>query len=358
MKKILVILTAISISCFGVVAVDLKYYQPTEPIVYDTIPYMVYDQVFEDSYSEMFDMYRGRVPYNMKRAEFLLENAFYGGRLDYSTFCHDIDSIVNVIDRFIEINEFRKNQGGCSFAVYKYFTEPSILNGFSAMTYDFDDPVGETNFPVFFTSNLIRTHKGQCFSMPVLFKILCDELGGQSALALAPNHIYIKVIGDDGRWYNIELTNGGNFMRDIWLMESFNISTEAIRHGTFLCALSNKENIALMMMHLVRAYEHKYKSFDYFALRCIQAVLGDLPDFSDALVMKFITLQDLGYKFEARFGYNHKTPYSRELLSDFRGVMHHLDSLGYTQISPEETRARLEEGRRYMENLRNEQNHR
>ena len=50
----------------------------------------------------------------------------------------------------------------------------------------------------------MKTDSGQCTSLPIYYKILCDELGGQSALAMAPRHMYIKHIGDYGKLINIE----------------------------------------------------------------------------------------------------------------------------------------------------------
>lgn len=75
--------------------------------------------------------------------------------------------------------------------------------------------------------------------------------------------MYIKHIGEDGKWVNIELTNG-HFVRDEWIIQTDNISTEAIRNGVFLTALTNKENIALMITLLGKAYQQKYKSWDFF----------------------------------------------------------------------------------------------
>ncbi len=43
-----------------------------------------------------------------------------------------------------------------------------------------------------FVSTLIATGKGNCHSMPLLYKLIMDELGEKCWLALAPNHMYIK----------------------------------------------------------------------------------------------------------------------------------------------------------------------
>ena len=194
----------------------------------------------------------------------------------------------------------------------------------------------------------MKTHKGQCTSLPLLYKILCDELGGHSALALAPMHVYIKHIGEDGKWVNVELTHGG-FVRDIWMMGKMNISTEAIRNGIFLCALNKKETIAFMLMQLARAYQNKYQSYDYFVRRCTERVLHDLPNFCDALVLKFNSYQEEGFKFLDKYG-NTPTPYLDAHYLEFQKTMHRLDSLGYSQPTVEECNATIAEGIRFTEN--------
>lgn len=69
---------------------EIKYLSPSDSIRFDTIQYMVYDEHFEKSYKELAEMFDGVKPYNLKRAEFLVENAFYGGLLDYKRVFNNI----------------------------------------------------------------------------------------------------------------------------------------------------------------------------------------------------------------------------------------------------------------------------
>lgn len=159
---------------------------------------MIYDINFENSYKELCQIFDGEAPYCMKRAEYLIENAYYGGTISYQAFCKKIDVIVNRLKTFIDINNLNQYRTAPNYALYEYFTRSSPLNGYSPTYYDFDDPMGLNDFSVFFTSRVIDTHKGQCASMSLLYKILCDELGGHSRLAFGPMHLYIKHIGEDG----------------------------------------------------------------------------------------------------------------------------------------------------------------
>lgn len=319
---------------------DTVYYACKEDVSYDTIPYMVKDDAFFEGYNELREMLIGNKPCSLKRAEYIVEWAYSGGKVDYSEYCHDIDSVVYILKRFIEVNNLQKYKTSPNFALFEYFTKSSPMNGNKAFIYDFDDFTGRNDFRNLFITKVMNTHKGQCVSLPLYYKILCDELGGQSSLAFAPKHIYIKHIGEDGKWVNIELTNG-HFVRDEWMIQTMDISTEAIRNGVFLTALSEKENIALMMTQLGKAYQQKYNSCDYFPLRCAEEVLRVLPNFCDALVLKFCVHQQLGFAYNRKYG-NVRTPHADYNYSEFNRMRNTLDSLGYSQQTDAEYKQSVE----------------
>lgn len=313
---------------------DTIYYAQPKEVSYDAIPYMVKDQVFLEGLNELKMMLNGSKPYSLKRAEFIVEWAYSGGTMDYSKYCHDIDSVAFILRRFIEINKIQQYKTAPNFALFEYFTKPSMMNGNKAFSYDFNDFTGRKDFRQLFITKVMDTHTGQCTSLPLYYKILCDELGGQSALAFAPKHMYVKHIGEDGKWVNIELTNG-HFVRDEWIIQTNKISTEAIRNGVFLTALSDKENIAFMITQLGKAYQQKYESWDYFPLRCAEEVLKVLPNFCDALVLKFCVHQQFGFSYLNKYG-QVRSNYSDRNYAEFQRVTNTLDSLGYSQLTDEE----------------------
>lgn len=346
---ILVILLLLVVTKIAATPTDTIYYSCREELAYDTIPYMVNDQVFLDGLNELQTMLNGKKPYSLKRAEFIVEWAYSGGSMDYAKFCHNIDSVASILKCFIRANNIQQYKTAPNFALFEYFTKPSPMNGNKAFSYDFEDFTGKNDFRKQFVTKVMDSHTGQCTSFPLYYKILCDELGGQSSLAFAPRHVYIKHIGEDGTWVNIELTNG-HFVRDEWLIQTHQISTEAIRNGVFLTALSDKENIAFMITQLGKAYQQKYNSWDYFSLRCAEEVLKVLPHFCDALVMKFCVHQQLGYAYLNRYGQIH-TRYSDYNYSEFQRMMNTLDSLGYTQQTNEEYNQSVEKA---LNDIKNE----
>ncbi len=319
---------------------DTIYYKCQEEVSFDTIPYMIKDKAFLDGLNYLKMMLNGDRPYSLKRAEFTVENAYSGDTMDYLRFCNNIDSIVSILKSFINAKKIQQYKTAPNYALFEYFTKPNTMNGNKAFNYDFDDFTGKKDFKKLFITKVMETHTGQCTSLPLFYKILCDELGGQSSLAFAPKHMYVKHIGEDGKWVNIELTNG-HFVRDEWMIQTHNISTEAIRNGIFLTALSDKENVAFMITQLGKAYQQKYKSWDYFPLRCAEEVLKVLPNFCDALVLKYSVHQHLGNLYFNKYG-NIRSIYSDHNYSEYQSMIKMLDSLGYSQQTDEEYKQSVE----------------
>lgn len=92
--------------------------------------------------------------------------------------------------------------------------------------YNFDDYAGRENWNNMFVSRMMETKKGNCHSMPLLYKLIMDKLGEKCWLSLAPNHMYIKAWNKRASWYNIELTCA-DFPTDAWLTASGYIHLDA-----------------------------------------------------------------------------------------------------------------------------------
>lgn len=65
---------------------DTIYYACKEELSYDTIPYMVKDDAFLEGYNELREMLIGKEPCSLKRAEYIVEWAYSGGKMDYSKY--------------------------------------------------------------------------------------------------------------------------------------------------------------------------------------------------------------------------------------------------------------------------------
>lgn len=336
MKKVTIIFSIvlgwIFLSSLSVDKGTIKFYEIGEPIEFDTIPYMVNDTYFIQAYNEIIRMLENKDSLSFKRAEFLVEWAYLKGELNYENYCSDIDSVVQILRNFIFVNGLEKYNTAGNYALFQYFTKPSPLNNNMPFKYDFEDFTGTKDFSKLFITKVMKTHTGQCASLPMYYKVLSDELGAESFLALAPNHMYIKHLSENGKWVNIELTNG-HFATDAWMISSMDISAEAIKNRVYLDALDEKQTIAHMLCHLSVAYQRKY-GYDQFTLNCANIALKYFPHSLQALIIKYNTHQMLGIGYIKKYG---KVPsnYIHNNYTIFKTTEKFIDNLGYRELSTE-----------------------
>jgi hypothetical protein len=132
-------------------------------------------------------------------------------------------------------------------------------NNFRPYSYDFDNFLPDKDPTVGFVTKLLTTNKGNCNSLPWLYKILAEEVGASASLALAPIHCYIKHKDENGKWVNLELTSG-SFARDEWIMQESGVTVEQIKTGIYMNALTQKESIALVMASLAANYQFQFSA--------------------------------------------------------------------------------------------------
>lgn len=301
-------------------------------ISFDTIPYMVNDTYFIQAYDEITRMLEDKDSLSIKRAQFLIEWAYTEGELDYNKFCTHIDSVVLDLSAFIKLNGIQNYKTAGNFALFEYFTKSSPLNGNKAFKYDFKDFTGREDYRQLFVSKVMQTHTGQCTSLPMYYKILSDELGAESFIATAPNHMYVKHIDEYGRWVNIELTNG-HFATDAWMISSMDISAEAIKNRVYLEALDNKQTVCTILTSLSLAYERKY-GYDYFSLACVDKALEYYPQYIPALAVKFNVHQNIGQQYIEKYG-QVVSNYMDQNYKKFKDTQFLIENLGYRELSAE-----------------------
>lgn len=289
------------------------------------------DLYFNQAYDEIVNMLE-KDSLDFKRAVFLIEWAYLGGDLDYTKFCTKIDSVTIKLKEFIYINNLQQYKTAGNFALFEYFTKPSLLNENRPFIYDFEDFVGDNDYKQIFVTKLMETHKGQCRSLPLYYKILSEELKTEAFLALAPHHLYIKHLDENNRWVNIELTNG-HFSTDAYMISSMAISAEAIRNKIYLDALSMQESIAMLLTDLSQGYNKKY-GYDSFTLKCCNKTLEYFPHYISALFIKFNTLQAIGLKYIDIYGHS-PTPFIDANYKEFKDTQKTIEGFGYREITRE-----------------------
>ena len=177
----------------------------------------------------------------------------------------------------------------------------------------------------------MKTHSGNCHSLPFYYKILCEEIGSKASLALAPNHVYIKHQDEKGQWINVELTNGG-FPRDQWIIKEMAISVEAIKNGVYMSPLTPKQTIAFTMFDLACGYQFLFGKTD-FALHIINTALQYFPKCIPLLQLKANCIDDQIKKEQ-----NKAVPDSafiKTKIALYKNTIAKIDASGYKDMPPE-----------------------
>jgi hypothetical protein len=234
--------------------------------------------LYQSAFDEMMTMIKDEKPVDFKRAVFLTENAHYDNTLDYGKFCAEIDNHVEKIRNIIKSQpaDAQKFKTIGQWAIFVYMTAELPENDHKSFLYNFDNFLPTQNPTNGFVTKLLQTKKGNCVSLPYLFKIFANEIDVEAHLAFAPMHCYIKHKDEDGKWRNIELTNG-SLARDVWIMQTMGVTAEQITSGLYMRAISEKECIASSISDLLYSYNRKY-FLDFLTLPMIDCALIYFPN--------------------------------------------------------------------------------
>ncbi len=325
---------------------------------------------YNEAFEKLNNMLNDKSELSFKDAVFTVENAYMNNTLDYAYFNHRIQSLATFSKAIIKsrtlIYDFddRKEVEKYS-ALFTLMTDsvPIQIDSNTIVysqpyTYDFNDIWGNKDWKNMFVIKLLETQKGNCHSLPFLYKILAEEIGAKAYLAIAPNHFYIKHKNMANGWYNTELTSG-MFPIDAWLMASGYIHLDAVVNKLYMEALNEKQSIAICMVDLAKGYEKKYSDFDRnFIIQCCDTALKYYPNYINALILKAETkkkqFEDLMQKYYAEYAKEIlDKPEAKQLFEEMTALYGQIHKLGYRKM-PEEMYLKwltsLKEQRKLYEN--------
>ncbi len=289
---------------------------------------------YNAAYLEMAAMLDGRQELSVKRAVFLVEWAFLDGKPDYTAFCDSIASIASTLKDFIKLNKLDQHPLGGNIAVFEYMCNPSPLNGFKEYTYDFEDFWAKEDHTKLFVTKLMHTRSGQCHSLPLLYKILANEIGAEAYLAYAPNHSFIRHKNEDGsKWMNVELTNH-SLPREIFIIETMGITEKAIEKGTYLKPCDDRQIVINMLGDLVGGYIDWCDYIDGFVELC----LGTIYKYDSGNLLALMTENNCLYRIIPQYkalldekGLPDDDHLNR-LIAQSKEVMRKIDDTGYVDM--------------------------
>lgn len=227
--------------------------------------------------------------FSVKKATFIIENAFYEERKDYEEF----NQIVKQTGDFLreKMNELGYNKNSNlakNFILFQFFADTLEIKSKNLkhlpFEYDFEDYMGRDDFTKVFVTKLLETGSGQCNSLPRLYLILAEEIGAEAFLSLSPNHSYIKFRDEHENWYNLELTNN-MFTLDSFILQSGYIKSEALQNEIYMQTLSNRQLMAVLLANLAMGYGHKFGN-DPFVEQVADKALELYPNLINALMIK------------------------------------------------------------------------
>jgi hypothetical protein len=238
---------------------------------------------FYDAYSALNKM--SMQDYSLNDAVYTVENAYYNNSYSKTSFDNSLKARTELCKQILKREHLPANNNlAINYAIQKLYQQDNkYYNSKTGKTttiprlkYDFNDFMGDTSYAQMFVTKLFATNKGQCHSLPLLYLLLAEQLGGKAYLSLAPEHSYIRFADTAGRLYNFETTSGV-LVSDKFEMQSGFINVTAIKNKSYMDTLSKKQLLAYCLADLEMEYVSKF-GYDDFVERIINRILQLYPN--------------------------------------------------------------------------------
>lgn len=245
-------------------------------------------------YRKTFDILTRITPdhYSLSDVVYLVENAFMDDTLSYNRFQNTIHIYATLVKQILKREKLDTTDNvALNYGIQKLFSQANLLYNpktnqsitVPPFKYDFNDFRGRQDFRNVFASKLLRTGKGQCHSLPLIYLCIAQELGAKAWLSLAPQHSFIQFADKKGKLVYFETTNGSLVSRT-WMTQSGYITAKAIQNKTYLDTLSAKQLYAQCLADLLIGYNTKFR-YDGYADQIEQAILHLNPNNLTAMVI-------------------------------------------------------------------------
>jgi|GEM_PF-380436 hypothetical protein len=308
--------------------------------------YKLNHQCYLAAYDSINDMLLGKKPYNLKRAIFLVENAYYGNKGKYKQFTDLIDNYVYILKQIIKNENLDINNNlSLNYAIQKLFLEKvkykdknGIVKFHDPFKYDFENPMGDKDYSKQFVFKSLIANTGQCHNLPLTYKLLATEIGAKANIAYSPNHSYITFPDNDNYYYNFECTSGA-FTSYAFIMSSGYVSSNAINSGIYTVPVSDQQLLANQLNDLGIQHLMTFGTDD-FQLQCAKRTLEVFPN--NIMALQSISNHQTAKVQATGYYLGFPKPENIENYPDLKNEMDkrnnmydYIDMLGYTQMSDE-----------------------
>lgn len=297
-------------------------------------------------------MLDGKKPLDLKKAIFLVENAYFNNTMSWEKYNKTIQDKANLCLQAIKQKGLPDNPHNRKMAIFSLMSYTLKFKNMGIektqihflYQYDFQDFYGNKDWSKQFVSKLLTTKKGQCHSMPLLYLILAQEMGVEAYLSTAPEHYYVRIKDQNGDLQNLELTNG-MFTTNSFVLASGFIKTETLKNKVYMDTLNLKKQVASCLVDLAQGYYGKF-GFDDFIAQCTDKTLAVHPNNLYAILVKsdyytvwFMYLQQkIGIKNVEE---TRKYPQAMQVLKMRNQIYQLTDNLGFEKMSQESYKAWL-----------------
>ena len=304
-------------------------------------PMPIQKEAYLKARKNITDMLEGKTSASLKRAVFEVENAFYSQRLSWNEYDSLIQQGVRIVKSLIQDTKHPKTPYSALLQYWKDTTiDPLTKRKHFPISYDFVDYLGQKSYAQMFVFKLLKSNKGQCHSLPLLYKIIADELGIKSHIAFAPMHSYIQHPDGKGNLIHLELTNTAYVNVSTYFQTGY-IKQNAVKSGVFLTPLDDAQTLVYCLTDLANQYALINPiDPDNFVLETAHYALSKFPNFFSARIL-------MANVHTYRFNYEMKragspsieivktNPYYTRLYNNMMQSYNDLDALGY-EIIPKE----------------------
>lgn len=316
---------------------------------------------FENAYRVIEAMLTDDLPLDFAGAIFAVENCMYDGQLDHTAYITEINRIAEGVKQMVSFGSISapSRDMALNYAIFLFYTQPCPLNNNHPYEYDQSSLLSDAGFTGGMVTNLLKTGKGTCRSLPYLYKIIADKVGAKAYIANAPLHSYIRQQDFEGKWWNFETTTG-SFSRSSYIMESFHINENAIKSGLYMTNLTAKETIVQCLYDLLCIYERKtgFYSND-FVRKCY--TLGLKYHYADNL--HTFRINDLKYQLDKK-AWNKGLRSEAEIRKDtelrkeydyLQQQQKEFEEMGYHAFTTEEYTMKYQEALDYLQSKQSKQ---
>lgn len=273
-----------------------------------------------------------------KKAIFQVEKAFLGNTLLSENFEEAIVNIIEILRKYAVAQGWNwQDYNTRQKTLLLRFTDTLVLKDTIILPfkYDHQDPYGVVDHSKFFVSKLLTTKMGQCHSLPLLYKILADEIDVEAYLCLMPQHSYIRISDASGKWYNFE-TTCGKIVPTTWLVASGFVSSEAIANKIYMDTLGHKAFVTNAIADLIEGYVAKF-GYDDWVLQSANIALEHNPKDIRCLLWKsnYLTIHTQQLIQAANYPPKSKLVEYPEIWNNYQKLMQvysKIDQLGHVTI--------------------------